>query len=103
MHSGKIFEDFVFTVLEGQICYLAHILCSCTRQYECDNVLDGCWSDTGSEAVPGQNFVSVNFRGPGFIHEYRENFYTAKISTYTVITTWVQPSIENPHALLVWT
>ena len=72
MHSGKIFEDFVFTVLEGQICYLAHILCSCTRQYECDNVLDGCWLDTGSEAVPGQIFVSVNFRGPGFIHEYRE-------------------------------
>ena len=23
--------------------YLAHILCSCTRQYECDDVLDGFW------------------------------------------------------------
>ena len=43
------------------IFYLAYILCSCTRQYECDNVLDGFLrpgggfrSDTGSETVPGQ-------------------------------------------------
>ena len=68
--------------------YLAHILCSCTRQYECDDVVDGFWGPgngcrlhTGSEAVPGQIFASFNFRGLGFI---RKNLYTAKISTYTV-------------------
>ena len=43
---------------------------------------DGCRSDTGSETVPGQIFVSINFRGLGFICEYSENLYTAKISTY---------------------
>ena len=32
--------------------------------------------------LPGQIFTSVNFRGQGFIHEYSENKYTAKISTY---------------------
>ena len=45
---------------------------------------DGCRSDTGSETVPGQIFASINFRGLGFIREYSENLYTAKISTYTV-------------------
>ena len=59
-----------------QFFYLVHILCSCTRQYECDNVPDGVWgpgdgcrSDTGSETVPGQIFASINFRSLGFIRE----------------------------------
>ena len=54
-----------------QFFYLAHILCSCMRQ--CDDVLDGFWgpgdgcrSDTGSETVPGQIFVCINFRSLGF-------------------------------------
>ena len=74
-----------------QFFYLAHFLCSCTRQYEYDDVLDGflgtgdgCRSDTGSETVPGQISASIKFRGLGFIREYSENLYTAKISTYTV-------------------
>ena len=44
-----------------QFFYLVHILCSCTRQYECDDVLDGflgpgdsCRPDAGSETAPGQ-------------------------------------------------
>ena len=68
-------------------------LCSCTRQCECDNVLDGFWgpgdgcrSDTGSETVPGLIFATFNFHGLGFIREFGENLYTAKISTYTVVT-----------------
>ena len=75
MHTGKVFTDFFFAVPEGQMCiffYLAHILCSCTCQYECDDVLDGFWgpgdgcrSDTGSETVPGQIFASINFRSLG--------------------------------------
>ena len=51
--------DFYFVVPE-----VVHILCSYTRQYECDDVLDGfrgpgdgCRSDTGSETVPGQIFA----------------------------------------------
>ena len=41
MHSGKIFADFfIFAVPEGQIYNFSHILCSCTRQYECDDVLE---------------------------------------------------------------
>ena len=52
-------------------------------------VLNGFWGagdgwDTGSETVPRQIFASTNFRGLGFIREYSENLYTAKISTYTV-------------------
>ena len=67
MHSGKSFTDFFFRGPEGQIrnfFYLAHVLCSCTCQYECDDVLDGFWgpgdgcrSDTGNETVPGQTFA----------------------------------------------
>ena len=45
--------------------YLAHILCSCTRQYECDDVLYGFWG------------FSL-----GFIRECSENLYTARISAY---------------------
>ena len=69
-----------------QLFYLAHILCSCIRQYECDNVLDGFWdpvdgcrSDIGSETVPGRIFASINFHGLGFIREYTysKNLYTA--------------------------
>ena len=59
-----------------QFFYLAHILCSYTRQYECDDVVDGFWGPgdgcrlhTGSEAVPGQIFASINFRGLGFIRK----------------------------------
>ena len=63
-----------------------HILCSCTRQYECDMFLMAfrvhCRSDTSSETVPGQIFSSFNFCGLGFIREYNQNLYTAKISTY---------------------
>ena len=51
--------------------YLAHILCSCTRQYECDDVLDGfwgpgdgCWPDTGSEMVPVAG-ASTTLHPPG--------------------------------------
>ena len=49
-----------------QFFYLSHILCSCTHQYWCDDVLDGFWglgggcqSDTGSETVPGQIFATI--------------------------------------------
>ena len=55
-----------------QFFYLAHIPCSCTCQYEWDDVLgsfwgpgDGCRSDRGRETVPGQIFASVHFRGLG--------------------------------------
>ena len=44
MHSGKICADFYFRSSGRsnlQFFYLAHILCSCTHQYECDDVLDG--------------------------------------------------------------
>ena len=51
-----------------QFFYLAHTPCSCTRQYECDDVLDGFWgpgggcrSDTGSKTVPGQIFCEYSF------------------------------------------
>ena len=94
MHSGKNFVDIYFrgsARSKLQFFYLAHILCSCTRQYEYDNVLDGFWgpgdgcrSDTGSETIPGQLFASINFLGLGFIRKYSENLYTTKISTYTV-------------------
>ena len=67
MHSGKFFADFYFRGSGRsnlQFFYLAHILCSCTRQYEYDDVRggfcgpgDGCRSDTGNETVPGQIFV----------------------------------------------
>ena len=74
-----------------QLFYLEHILCSCMRQYECDDVLDGFWgpgdgcrSDTGSETVPGQ----INFRGLGFLHKYSENLYTAKISMLRYLITF---------------
>ena len=71
--------------------YLAHILCSYTYQYEWDDALDGfwdrdgdgCWSDTGSETVPGQIFTCINFRSLGFICEYSPNLYTAKIGTWS--------------------
>ena len=65
--SGKIFTDFYFRGSGRsnlQFCYLVHILCSYMRQHECDDVLDGfwgpgdgCYSDTGSDTVPGQIFV----------------------------------------------
>ena len=46
---------------------------SCTRQYECADVLDGFWGPgngcwrihTSSETVPGQIFTSINFRSLG--------------------------------------
>ena len=67
--------------------YLSHILHSCTGQYECDDVLDGFGGpgegfqlDTGSKTVPGQIFASIIFCSLGFICEYSENLYTAKIS-----------------------
>ena len=42
---------------------------------------DGCRLDTDSETVLGQIFTSfIFFCGLGFIHEYSENLYTAKIS-----------------------
>ena len=79
-----------------QFFYLAHILCSYMRQYECDDVLDGfwgpgngCWLDHGQIQVAKQCqdnfFASINFRGPGFIRKYSENLYTAKISTYNMV------------------
>ena len=46
MHSGKYFADFYFYGSRRsnlQFFYIAHILCSCTRQYECNDVLDGFW------------------------------------------------------------
>ena len=82
MHSGIFFADFSFRCSGRsnlQFFYLAHTLCSCTRQYECEDR-----SDSGSETVPGQFFASINLHGLGFIHEYSENLYTTKISTYTV-------------------
>ena len=70
MHSGTVLADFFphHSVKSNlQFFYLAHILCSCTHQYECDNVLDGFWGpgggcrpDTGRETVPGQIFTSIN-------------------------------------------
>ena len=69
MHSGKAFADFYFRGSGWsnlQLFYLAHILFSCTCQYECDDVLDGFWgpgdgcrSATGGETVPGQIFASI--------------------------------------------
>ena len=61
----KVSQVFIFVVPEGQINFsICDILCSCTRQYECDDVLDGFWgqgdgcrSDTGSETVPVQIFA----------------------------------------------
>ena len=51
--------------------FLAHILCSWTHQYKCDDVLegfgDGRRSDTGSKTVLGQIFVNINVHSPGFI------------------------------------
>ena len=89
MHSEKFSRIFFSAV--PQFFYLARILCSCTCQYECDDVLDGFWgpgdgcrSDTGNETVPGQTFASINFCCLEFIRKYRENLYSAKISTYTV-------------------
>ena len=81
---------FIFAVPEGLQCfYLEDTLCSCTRQYECVDVLDGFWgpgdgcrSDAGSENSARTNFSECYFRGRGFIHEYSENLYTMKISTY---------------------
>ena len=94
MHSGNFFGGFFPRGSRRSnlpFFYLAHILCTCTRQYEYDDVLDGFWgpgdgcrSDTGSETVPGPIFASSNFCGLGFICEYNENLYTAKISMYTV-------------------
>ena len=97
MHSGKLVADF-FSRCSGrsnlQFFYLPCILCSCTRQYECDDVLDGFWgpgdgcrSDTGSETVQGQIFARINFRSLGFIREYSENVYSTTKSMYTVYTT----------------
>ena len=52
-HSGKIFTDFYFCCSgrsNVQFFYLAHILCSCTHQYECDDVLDGFYVTARIEA-----------------------------------------------------
>ena len=86
LHTGAIvFTDFYFrgsgrSNQSIRFFYLAHILCSCTRQ-ECDNVLDGFWGPgdgcrlvTGSETVPGQIFVSIDYCGLGFIREYGKKF-----------------------------
>ena len=90
-----------------QFFYLAHILCSCTHQYECDDVLDGFWgpgdgclSDTGSKTVPGQIIASINLRGLRFIHEY--SLYITKISTYTVY--WETHSVckARIHGICIW-
>ena len=43
--------------------------------------------------MPGQIFARVNFHGLGFIREYSETLYTAKISTYTVATA--RPHIKS--------
>ena len=47
-------------------------------QYESEDVLDGfwgpgsgCWSDKGSEIVPGPIFAGFNFHGLAFICENR--------------------------------
>ena len=82
--------QILFSWFQMQFFYLAHILCSCVHQYECDDVLDGFWGP-GSETVPGQIFASINFRGLEFIREYIEHLYTAKISMYTV---WYHNLVE---------
>ena len=38
------------------------------------------WIQVACKTVPGQIFVSVNFRSLGFIHEYSEYLYTVKIT-----------------------
>ena len=92
LSSKKFCGNLFFAVLEGQISnysifYLVHILCSCTHQYECEDGFlgprDGCWSDTGSEAVPGQIFAGIHFHGMGFIFKYNENLYIAKYGMMT--------------------
>ena len=57
-----------FRKVESAIFYFAHILCKCTSQYECNDVLDGffspgdgCRSDTGRETVPGQFSLVIIF------------------------------------------
>ena len=39
--------------------------------------------------MPGQIFASINFRSLGFIREYSEDLYTAKISMYTVCMMYI--------------
>ena len=100
MYSGKNLADFYFHGSGRsnlQFFYLVHILCSCTRQYECDDVLDGFWGpgdgcrlDHGRMQVAKQcqdKFLRVLIFTvhAGFIREYSENLYTVKISTYTVV------------------
>ena len=100
MHSGNVLWVFVFVfvVPVGQIgnySIFPHILCSCMRQYDCNDVLDGFGVQemavsTGRIQVAKQCqdkieiFTSINFRDLGFIREYSENLYTTKISTYMV-------------------
>ena len=69
MHSGESFVDFDFRGSGRSNLHtkkIAHILCRCTHQYQCDDVLDGFWgpgdgcrSDTGSKTVP--NFHKYSF------------------------------------------
>ena len=72
MHSGIIFFGGILFRGSGrsnmQFFHLVRILCSCTRQYECGDVLGGFWgpgdgfrSDTGSKTVAGQFFASIIF------------------------------------------
>ena len=67
MRSGQVLLGFFYFRGSGRsnLC-LAHSLCSCMHQYECDDVLDGfcspgdcCQLDAGSETVPGQFFVTI--------------------------------------------
>ena len=106
MHSGKNFADFFFRGSGRsnlQFFYLAHILCSCAHQYECDYVLhgfwdpgDGCRSDTGSETAPGQIFASITFRGLGFMRKYSENLY-AKDTKITVYIFYFVGNLKIPY------